>query len=418
VTWIVLLAAAFLAFQSHKQIRNAAEALRAIDRHAHDAQTALRDLRAGQQAYVALGQGLAFWMPKVASTSEGLTTTLAAMRLAAATSTARSSVDESASAMTEFSEIDKRARDYIRAGQTLMAGDVIFTEGGQAVANASREVEMARQAEHQEFDAREAAARRQQAMLLGGATILTALVALLLAPAGWTSDIDLRPATSTPLGVSRLALDADGDGVVSHAKRAPVPAPAKPTTAAAAAAPASPAPATPATMGNTVNPSASVFRATADLATDFGRVRDSEELSRLLARTADITEASGLIVWLADQPSGDLHPVLTHGYSPQVMARIPTVPKSADNAAAAAFRSGKTQIVLARPGGVPGAIVAPILGVDGCVGALSAEIRGGGEGSDAIQAVTAIVASHLAGVLATAAPESVAAPEPKAQALG
>ena len=50
--------------------------------------------------------------------------------------------------------------------------------------------------------------------------------------------------------------------------------------------------------------------------------------------------------------------------------------RSADNAAAAAYRTGQLQIVLARPGESNGAVVAPLLSADGCIGALSAEIRG------------------------------------------
>jgi len=78
-----------------------------------------------------------------------------------------------------------------------------------------------------------------------------------------------------------------------------------------------------------------------------------------------------------------------------------TIPRSADNAAAAAFRTSQLQIVLARPGESNGAVVAPLLSSEGCVGALSAEIRGGGESSESVQALAAIFASHLAGVLHT-----------------
>ncbi len=86
------------------------------------------------------------------------------------------------------------------------------------------------------------------------------------------------------------------------------------------------------------------------LATDFGRVRDLDELTRLLGRAADVLDASGLMVWMGDASGGDLRPVLAHGYSSQMLARIPPVPRSADNAAAAAYRSGTLQIVLSRPG--------------------------------------------------------------------
>ena len=59
------------------------------------------------------------------------------------------------------------------------------------------------------------------------------------------------------------------------------------------------------------------------------------------------------------------------------------------------------QIVLAHPGESNGAVVAPLLSTDGCIGALSAEIRGGGESSESVQALAAIFAAQLAGVLNT-----------------
>ncbi len=113
-------------------------------------------------------------------------------------------------------------------------------------------------------------------------------------------------------------------------------------------------------------------------------------------------DASGVMVWIGDVAGADLRPVLAHGYSAAMIARIPPVPRSADNAAAAAYRSGTLQIVMSRPGGSSGAVVAPILAADGCIGALSAEIRSGGETSESVQALAAIFASHLAGVLSTA----------------
>jgi GAF domain-containing protein len=106
------------------------------------------------------------------------------------------------------------------------------------------------------------------------------------------------------------------------------------------------------------------------------------------------------VVWLANPDGAELQPVLSHGYNDNTRARLPNVPRAANNAAAAAYRSGDLQIVLSRPGGAKGAIVAPILGSRGCIGALSAEIRGGGEASESVQALAAIVAAQLAGVLA------------------
>jgi hypothetical protein len=392
--WIALGTAAYFVVHTQNQIVADAALLRAVDLHARETAGALADLRAGQQAYVAAGQGVAFWMPKVAATTTAATSALAALRKAVSSATAATTLDEAANSLGEFVNVDKRARDYINAGQTLMAADVIFTEANQTLAAAAQYVETARQAEHQAANTSEGELRRAQAMTGAGAAVLVALLVLLLAPAGQESEIGgLR--TDPALG---LRTTPGGDeGVVSHARPAPATRPSQP---------GHPRPAVP---RSTV-----VLKAAADLATDFGRVRDADELARLLARSADMLDASGLVVWAGTTAGADLQPVLAHGYSHEALARMPTVPRSADNAAATAYRTATMQIVLSRPGGTTGAIVAPILSADGCIGALSAEIKNGGEGSEAVQAVATIVSAHLAGMLAASAAESAETVESKA----
>ena len=77
-----------------------------------------------------------------------------------------------------------------------------------------------------------------------------------------------------------------------------------------------------------------------------------------------------------------------------------------------AYRTGQLQLVLSRAGSPEtGAVVAPILSTDGCVGALSAEIRGGGEGSESVQALASIFAAQLSTMLAS--PSAAAEAEPK-----
>src|SRR5260370_26667818 len=67
VAWTVSGAAAFFLIQIEQQISQRREAFRAFDQRAREATGALADMRAAQQAYVAAGQGVAFWMPKVAA---------------------------------------------------------------------------------------------------------------------------------------------------------------------------------------------------------------------------------------------------------------------------------------------------------------------------------------------------------------
>jgi hypothetical protein len=397
-TVILFAAAAFFLFTSEKQIAGQRDLVRTFDLRAREATDALADLRVAQQAYVAAGQGIAFWMPRVAATADTAAKAVAALRESAASSTARASLDDAATAIAEFGTVDKRARDYLKSGQELMAADVVFTEGGETAAAAGRQVEAARLAENQAFDASEAALRRQEAMALAGAGVLGALVILGLALA--------RPVERMPAVPVTQPLTTAAESRVDRTPALTVDPSELPLRDAAPVAMVAPT--------RVISP---LLTATAALCTDFGRVNEFEELRALLTRAAQVMEASGLVVWLGNTAGGDLRPVLAHGYSEQTIARMPAVPRAGHNAAAAAYRTGALQIVLSQPGGSTGAIVAPLLSADGCIGALSVEIKGGGETSDSVQALAAIFAAQLAGVLSVPAADVVPTEE-KAAAQG
>src|SRR5438067_11089198 len=87
IAWIAVGLAAFFLFRSEKQLTELGAAVRAFDLHAREVSTSLDDLRAGQQAYVAAGQGVAFWMPKVAATTDAARTGIAPLRGSALSST-------------------------------------------------------------------------------------------------------------------------------------------------------------------------------------------------------------------------------------------------------------------------------------------------------------------------------------------
>jgi hypothetical protein len=367
---IALGAAAFFVGSSELRLASLRTDGRAFDLHAREITALLSDLRAAQQAYVAVGQGVAFWMPKVAQTAEAIKSSVASLRSSATSLAARSAVDDASATLAAFTQADGRARDYLKLGQLLMAGDVIFAEGDQTSAATARHLERARLAEHQSLDAAEAIVRRQEAIALGAAGGLTAVIVLMLSLARVSS----AAGAESPLSIAPPAAT----------ERDPL-------------APVGSVP--PAVLSRPVSP---ILRVAAQLCTDFACVRDLNDLQLLLARAGDVMDAAGLVVWLGNADKGELQPVLAHGYSDETRARLPNVPRAANNAAAAAYRSGEVQIVLSRPGGVKGAVVAPILGVRGCVGALSAEIRGGGEASDSVQALASIVAAQLAGVLVAA----------------
>ena len=381
LAFLAIGAATFLLIRSEQQIGQHTASLRAFDQHARDASDALVDARVGQQAYVAAGQGVPFWTSKTSAAIEAATSALAALRESAGAG-AGTAIDEASATVTEFSGIDTRARDYLKSGQPLMAGDVIFTEGSDAAATAVRQIETARQAQHQAVEVDVAAVRKQQMRTAASAAGGVCLILLLLIPAPRARAPDTVVNTGVSIGPSAARNSASA------------PAPVGPTTMRA---------------------QSSVFKAATDVATDFGRVRDLDELTLVLGRAAEVMDASGLMVWAGSASGSDLRPVLAHGYSMEMIARIPPVSRSADNAAAAAYRSGALQIVLSRPGRSSGAVVAPILSADGCIGALSAEIRGGGETSDSVQALAAIFAALLAGVLVSAPASDINEPRTVAQ---
>src|SRR3954464_7489575 len=96
VVWIAIGAVGSFLFSSHKQLESVSDARRAVDQHAREAADALADLRVGQQAYVASGQGVAFWMPKGATTTEAVNPALHALRQSTTTPAGQSAADEAA----------------------------------------------------------------------------------------------------------------------------------------------------------------------------------------------------------------------------------------------------------------------------------------------------------------------------------
>jgi hypothetical protein len=388
---IAIGAAAMFVVTSEKQVAQQRAAMRTFDQHAREATDALADVRAAQQAYVAAGQGVAFWMPKVDQTMDTIAKALMTLQQSAVGPISKGALDEADATLAEFSTVDKRIRGYIQSGAELMAADIVFTEGGETAVTVAREVERARLEEHQGLDAFEASLRKQEAMALAGAggLSLLVLVALALLPSKTAREPDLTSREIVGRDV-RLAADSDDDTVVLRHVGRPDPKPRQ-------AAEMPPVP--------SKDDVTSAIKAAAQLCTELGRVGDTEELKTLLGRAADLLDASGLMLWMATPSGAELRPALAHGYDSQTLARIPPVPRSAGNAAAAAFRTGTLQIVLPRPGSSKGALVAPVLSADGCIGVLSAEIRDGAEASETIQAVAAIIAAQLAAVVAsTAAP--------------
>jgi len=431
IAWIAALAAGFYLFNSERQLTERRTAERAFDLHARETVDAANEVRTAQQAYVAAGQGVAFWVAKVANSGDSVRASIRALRQVAGADAAKHALDDAARSLEQFVEADKRALDYINASQPLMAADVIFTEGGLAAADAARYIEQARVADLQHADALESSTRRRQATAVAVSAVMAALVVVLLIPVKPRESAGEIDRDSISLQIHQrddkleYARTLAGSVALNLERSDDVPEPA-PSYQEGAFEPAhelkltlrdaeqddelrltldasepSVPPAAPKPIEAAV--ASSFLKATAELATDFGRVRDMTDLHKLVARTASLMDANGVVLWVGSANGAELRPLLTHGYTPHTVARLTPVSRSASNAAAAAFRSGTLQIVESAPD-ASGAIVAPILTSDGCIGALAAELNGG-EASERVQTVAAIASAHLAAVLTASGEE-------------
>jgi transcriptional regulator with XRE-family HTH domain len=135
--------------------------------------------------------------------------------------------------------------------------------------------------------------------------------------------------------------------------------------------------------------------ALAHLCTELARVSDIGDVPPLLANAARVLDAAGMIVWIWNPQACALAPVLAHGYSDDVLAKLPAVHRDADNVTAASFRSAQKRVASGSDSAT-GAVVVPLLTPGGCVGVLTVEVRGGAERREATCALTTIVAAQLA----------------------
>jgi transcriptional regulator with XRE-family HTH domain len=135
--------------------------------------------------------------------------------------------------------------------------------------------------------------------------------------------------------------------------------------------------------------------AVASLCTQLAKVLAIRDVGPLLESATDLLDAIGVVVWLWDPQATALRPALAHGYSDDVLAKMPKVRRDTDNATAASFRSAQTRIVNSTDN-TSGAVVVPLLTPDGCVGVFAVELRPGGEQQESVRALAAILAAQLA----------------------
>ena len=389
-------AAAYQVFARSKAIDAAGARLATVAAEAARADLALVEAAAAQRGYVAPGQGVDFWFGKADEAIGSARLAMTALQSRAADAAASTRAGDALSRLDDFVVVDQRARSQARGAQRSMASDLIFADGYEVIASARSEMASAAALER---DALTSPLARDRQIQLGslGALAACAVVALLLllrapkipeplvtslgstVPADAEATMDIRRDHAVADDSIGAALDASLAGLDDFAASAP----AEPAAPASSASPAMPA----------VD-----LASVADVCVDLARLLDARDLQAVLARTATVLGANGLIVWMADEGEGSLSPALSHGYAASLIARLGRLPVEDPNATAAAWRTKFTQVV-------DGALAVPLLTSNGCTGVLSVELRNGKERDGDVQALARILAAQLAACVTPVAAE-------------
>jgi GAF domain len=265
-------------------------------------------------------------------------------------------------------EIEAKAQEHVRLGQDIMASEVIAAEARPALAMMTSSLVDLRAVETSTLETVRADSLRKAWSVVGGAAVVWALGLCLLAV--------------TPRSRQSEAVEAatpDDSAILALSVPAPQP------------------------VANPVAESDLV--GAADVCTAIGRLTNAHDLPPLLTQSAAVLGASGVVVWMA--AGEELIAASAHGYDSHALNRLGPIHRAALNATAVAWRTGTMQVVESQEG-TRGALVAPLLGTDRCIGVLAVEVEHGRERDRTTQAVTRVLAAQLAATLAPWPAASVA----------
>jgi hypothetical protein len=409
-------------------------------------QATLADLRAAEAGYLAIGQDAAVWIGKAAQLRQQADGQL--KRLAAPTPDLDADLATVGEGLASLGRFDEQIRELLRQEETLAASALVFNDSAQVIAATSAALSRVRGAGASKTGSAVTELRRQQLYAAAGGGLVVLLVLLLLVPArrpvagqpgedeyvsavasdttlfapvpqppaphvGVGADLDLALERRSNRGheidgdwagepresktgawgdfAPRREADPVDDLDIALTPAADVSQPAAPTARHESGGGREP-------EGGDISPTVDLSAA-AQLCTDLARVRDTSELQGLLARAAALLDASGIVVWMGGSDGNVLWPAFSHGYTPHTLSKMQALPRNGGTPVSAAFRSGLMEVVPA-DGATSGAIVAPILGSNGCAGVMAVEIRHGAETDGAEQALAGIIAAQLATLVA------------------
>jgi len=360
----VLVAAAaiggFFVFDAHRRATDAEKTAREVSSRIEEMIATAGDVAAAQRAYVAQGQPQQPWFERSAMLLQQFGQLQSGSRSLLKSGDALAAMDAVNEQLKTLVVIDGRSREYIEQGDSLLAADLIFSEGRDSVVAAVKTLRAVDASEEQAVAALQSDLERQQWGTLAGIGVIWFAGLVLLTPSARSSRAD---ESFAKLGLS---------------ERTPTDSVSQP-----AETPATPAP----------HPDLGVV---ADVCAALARTVDANSLRDALARAASVLEARGIVIWIG--AGEELFPALAYGYDDRIVARLRPIARNSANATADAWRSAQMRTVPADAGS-NGAIAVPVSGVSGCVGVFAAELREGREQDPAIQAVASVIAAQLAAIV-------------------
>ena len=179
--FVGLVVAAALWWQKETENLAARNASHAFDERAGVVTRSFLEIKSAQPGYVAAGQGEDYWVSRVdtliAGAREGSrrSSRSPACRGRKQRSTALADLED-------FEQMDRRARDYVRGGQRLLASDLVFSDGIEKMDGAVSAIERARLGESSAMQETIGTRRREQLLTAGGAAALAVMIVFMLVP--------------------------------------------------------------------------------------------------------------------------------------------------------------------------------------------------------------------------------------------
>ncbi len=361
LTVVLALAAIVQDYRFDASMARERAAASVLDRELGSLDVSVAHLSTAATGYLATDQTPDVWTRQVSDVASQIDAAITTLRAATDNPEVRARYDAATTALADVLTIDRRAREAIRNNQRSLAVGLVRVDSREAADQLAAELSAARTIEDAGLTARLTRLARLRFAMNAGVLAWAVLVAI------YAGRLARRPAASPAATMAQMLRDLPPPVKTPVAVRAaPAPGPSPPP----AAPPPAPAPApAPVEAAPAVH-----LAAAADLCVDLARLIDDRDLPGLLARTVNVLDAKGVIIWTADPEGASLRPSLTHGYTEKVLARLGSLPPDGDNVTSLSFRSASTQTMSGGSPGAPGAIAVPLMTAAGCAGVLSVEV--------------------------------------------